>query len=87
MDEVVLRPVGFIRGGRSEPRDDDWATEVCEIELDAERFEAGALAGSTRSARARLRREVHGDGSMAEPCVRLFGGPYYNNGSTSTPMR
>ena len=45
MDEVVLRPVGFVRGGRSEPRDDDWATEACEIELDAERFEADALAG------------------------------------------
>jgi tRNA-Thr(GGU) m(6)t(6)A37 methyltransferase TsaA len=45
MDEVVLRPVGFVRGGRSEPRDDAWDTEVCEIELDAERFTSETLAG------------------------------------------
>ena len=45
MDEVVLRPVGIVRGGRSEPRDDAWDTEVCEIELDAERFTSETLAG------------------------------------------
>ena len=45
MDEVVLRPVGFVRGGRSAPRDDAWDTEVCEIELDAERFTSETLAG------------------------------------------
>jgi tRNA-Thr(GGU) m(6)t(6)A37 methyltransferase TsaA len=45
MDEVVLRPVGFVRGGRSEPRDDAWGTEVCEIELDATRFAGETLAG------------------------------------------
>ena len=42
---MVLRPVGFVRGGRSEPRDDAWDTEVCEIELDADRFTSETLAG------------------------------------------
>lgn len=45
MDDVVLKPVGMVRGGRSEPRDDAWNTEVCEIELDASRFSPEALAG------------------------------------------
>jgi tRNA-Thr(GGU) m(6)t(6)A37 methyltransferase TsaA len=45
MDEVVLRPVGHVRGGRSEPVDDAWSSEVCEIELDGGRFDAEALAG------------------------------------------
>lgn len=44
MDDVVLCPVGVIRGGRTEARDDDWGDEVCRIELD-DRFGPSALAG------------------------------------------
>jgi tRNA-Thr(GGU) m(6)t(6)A37 methyltransferase TsaA len=39
-----MTPIGFVRGGRTEPRDDDWARERCAIELDA-RFDADAIAG------------------------------------------
>ena len=42
---VVLDTIGFVRGGRAEPTDDDWDREVCEIELDTARFDASALAG------------------------------------------
>ena len=42
---MVLRPVGFVRGGRRAPRDDARDTEVCEIELDADRFTSETLAG------------------------------------------
>jgi tRNA (adenine37-N6)-methyltransferase len=40
----TMTPVGFVRGGRTEPRDDDWGRERCTIELDA-RFGADAIAG------------------------------------------
>lgn len=40
-----MRPVGFVRGGRSEPIDDDWGASRAAIELDAARFTADALVG------------------------------------------
>lgn len=39
-----MTPIGFVRGGRTEPRDDDWGRERCTIELDP-RFGVDALAG------------------------------------------
>ena len=45
VDEVVLHPVGYVRGGRAAARDDGWDAELCEIELDAGRFTPEALAG------------------------------------------
>lgn len=39
-----LVPIGTVRGGRSEPIDDDWGDVVCRIVLD-ERWPADALAG------------------------------------------
>ncbi|MEP9359440.1 SAM-dependent methyltransferase [Sphingomonas sp. KR3-1] len=42
--EFTLEPVGFVRGGRAEVRDDDWDRERAVIELDA-RFGPEALAG------------------------------------------
>ncbi len=39
-----MTPVGFVRGGRTAPRDDRWAQERAVIELDA-RFGQDALAG------------------------------------------
>ena len=42
--EVVLIPVAQIRGGRLQPEDDSWDSEVSEIVLD-DRFVPEALAG------------------------------------------
>lgn len=41
---IELEPIGWVRGGRTEPRNDGWDAETCTIELDA-RFEPDALAG------------------------------------------
>ena len=43
--DVVLTPIGFVRGGRAEPEDDGWDAEVCTIELDASRYTAEVVAG------------------------------------------
>ena len=45
MDDVVLRPIGTVRGGRSEPTDDSWDAETCTIELHRDRFGPDSLAG------------------------------------------
>ena len=42
---VVLRPIGTVVGGRSEPTDDGWGVERCTIELDRSRFGPESLAG------------------------------------------
>jgi tRNA-Thr(GGU) m(6)t(6)A37 methyltransferase TsaA len=42
--EVVMSPVGQVRGGRIQPVDDSWDQEVAVIELDG-RFAPDALAG------------------------------------------
>ena len=42
--EVVMSPVGQVRGGRIQPEDDSWDQEVAVIELDT-RFAPDALAG------------------------------------------
>jgi tRNA (Thr-GGU) A37 N-methylase len=45
VNEVVLTPIGVVRGGRVEPEDDGWDAEVCTIELDATRFTPDVVAG------------------------------------------
>jgi len=42
--EVVLQPVALVRGGRLQPEDDSWDSEVAEIVLD-DRFGPEAFAG------------------------------------------
>ena len=42
--EVVLLPVAHVRGGRLQPEDDSWDSEVSEIVLD-DRFAPEAMAG------------------------------------------
>jgi tRNA-Thr(GGU) m(6)t(6)A37 methyltransferase TsaA len=42
--EIVLRPIGWVRGGRTQPQDDSWDREEAGIELDGS-FGADALAG------------------------------------------
>ncbi len=43
-DQISVRPIGFVRGGRLEAVDDAWGTVEAVIELD-ERFPEEALAG------------------------------------------
>lgn len=43
-DQILLRPVGWVRGGRIDPVDDGWSAEQCVIELD-ERFGPDAFVG------------------------------------------
>jgi tRNA-Thr(GGU) m(6)t(6)A37 methyltransferase TsaA len=42
--EIVMRPIGVVRGGRTEPIDDHWAGVEAEIALD-DRFGPDALLG------------------------------------------
>lgn len=42
--EIVLQPVAQVRGGRTQPEDDSWDSEVAQIVLHP-RFDASALAG------------------------------------------
>ncbi len=44
-DKIVLRPIGFVRGGRAEPIDDAWNTMEARIELDPAQFSPEATAG------------------------------------------
>ena len=43
--EVVLRPIGFVRGGRAEAEDDSWDAVEAVIALDEAPFGAEAVAG------------------------------------------
>ncbi len=40
-----ITPIGWVRGGRIEAADDDWATVEATIELDTTHFGAESLAG------------------------------------------
>jgi tRNA-Thr(GGU) m(6)t(6)A37 methyltransferase TsaA len=42
---IELEPIGFVHGGRVEPDDDHWDSDVCEIRLDPQRFAAESLLG------------------------------------------
>jgi tRNA (Thr-GGU) A37 N-methylase len=42
---VVSRPIGQVRGGRTEPGDDSWEAVTATIELDGGQFGPEALAG------------------------------------------
>lgn len=42
---IEIIPIGWVRGGRTEPIDDQWDQVRCEIVLDAAQFTPDALAG------------------------------------------
>lgn len=42
---IEVAPVGFVRGGRTDPIDDDWDSIDAVIELDGARFDPGVTAG------------------------------------------
>jgi tRNA (Thr-GGU) A37 N-methylase len=43
-ETILLQPIGYVRGGRSEPIDDNWDSVVSHIMLDAKLFTADATA-------------------------------------------
>ncbi|WP_324783937.1 SAM-dependent methyltransferase [Streptomyces sp. H51] len=43
--ELVVRPVGWVIGGREEVRDDEWGEVRSVVRLDADRFGPDAVAG------------------------------------------
>ena len=45
MTAFSVEPVGWVRGGRTTPEDDDWGAMEATIELDGARFTDEALAG------------------------------------------
>jgi tRNA-Thr(GGU) m(6)t(6)A37 methyltransferase TsaA len=42
---IEINPIGFVRGGRTEPVDDNWGDVEATIELDATQFDADVTAG------------------------------------------
>jgi tRNA-Thr(GGU) m(6)t(6)A37 methyltransferase TsaA len=42
---IEITPIGYVRGGRTEPIDDDWGSVLATIELDASQFGPDVLAG------------------------------------------
>jgi tRNA-Thr(GGU) m(6)t(6)A37 methyltransferase TsaA len=44
MSSISLTPIGFVRGGRSEPIDDAWDAVTARIELDPKQFKPDATA-------------------------------------------
>src|ERR1700675_5031761 len=45
MDSIAMRPIGYVRGGRTTPDDDDWGDLTCRIELDPEVLKPDATLG------------------------------------------
>ena len=44
-EEHVIRPIGHVRGGRTEPIDDEWGSVTATSELDRARFTTDVVAG------------------------------------------
>ena len=42
---IDVNPIGYVRGGRTEPIDDNWGDVAAVIELDAVQFDADVTAG------------------------------------------
>jgi tRNA-Thr(GGU) m(6)t(6)A37 methyltransferase TsaA len=45
MEQFTVQAIGHVRGGRTEPIDDDWGAVEAAIELDGERFTRDVVAG------------------------------------------
>lgn len=43
--EITVKPIGIVRGGRTEAIDDNWGTNISRIELDETAFTPESLAG------------------------------------------
>jgi tRNA-Thr(GGU) m(6)t(6)A37 methyltransferase TsaA len=42
---IEITPIGYVRGGRDEPIDDDWGGVIAKIELDDSQFDPDVTAG------------------------------------------
>ena len=78
--EIVVRPVGFVRGGRAEPLDDAWDAVEAHIELDPAQFSPEATAGL--SAFSHLEVVFHFDRAAPEKIVT---GARHPRGNTAWP--
>jgi tRNA (adenine37-N6)-methyltransferase len=45
VDDIVMHPIGSVRGGRTTAEDDDWGRSTCRIELDGNVVTAAATLG------------------------------------------
>src|SRR5690606_8010316 len=81
MSGIELEPIGWVRGGRAEATDDDWDREVCEIELDADRFGPDALAGLADFSHVEVVFQFH---QVAEADVQT--GARHPRGRTDWPL-
>ncbi|MFH8682929.1 SAM-dependent methyltransferase [Streptomyces lydicus] len=80
-DEVVLRPVGRVVGGRSEVRDDDWGPVSAVVRLDAAQFGPDALAGLDGFSHLEVVYHFH-----RVPVERVETGARHPRGNTDWPL-
>lgn len=59
--ELIMRPIGLVRGGRHEATKDSWGSNRVRIELDAERFGPEALAGVDQLSHVEILFHLHLD--------------------------
>jgi tRNA (adenine37-N6)-methyltransferase len=78
--EIVLEPIGFVRGGRVEPDDDGWDVETCAIELDDARLDLDAATGLEAFSHVEVVYQFH---RVAEEDVTL--GARHPRGRTDWP--
>ena len=79
-NEIVLRPVGFVRSGRAEPIDDTWDAVEARIELDPAQFVPEATAGLSEF--SHLEVVFHFDKAPPE---RVVTGARHPRGNTDWP--
>lgn len=60
LQEINLKPVGFVHSTREKPTDDNWDSEQVYVELDAKQFNAEALDGMTSFSHAEILFYMHG---------------------------
>jgi tRNA (adenine37-N6)-methyltransferase len=80
-DDILLRPIGHVRGGRAEPIDDAWdGVEAC-IELDFAQFSADVTAGL--EAFSHIEVVFHFDKALPE---KISTGVRHPRGNTDWPL-
>ena len=80
MAAIEVIPVGMVRGGRTEPIDDDWDAVEAEIALDPAQFSADAAAGL--DAFSHIEVIFHFDRASAE---KISTGARHPRGNTAWP--
>ncbi len=70
VDQILIKPVGYVRAGRTEPQDDAWDAVPSRIELDAARFGPEALAGLAGFSHVEVLFHFHGASEPVETGAR-----------------